>query len=496
MATLQENVKAMMAAGVPEDEIAGYIQTYGGGQKESAPEQPDSRTWGEALYQAVGNTPKSAARFVRDIWNSVTSPIETGKGIVRTGSGYLQKAFPGIMQYDPRDNRAYADAMNKFFKDRYGGVEEVKRAVAEDPVGVLGDLSTVMTGLSGGLRAGAGIAEKAGAAGRVAEAAKTAGTVAAKAGEIADPLAVMGQAAKAASYPVRKAGSVLLDSASGGVPLAEKLYGAAVKPSTTLTPAERQAVIQTGIRERVLPTQAGFDKLRDTKAQIAQDVAGAVADSQQNVDLNRVFQLAREQAGKVHGNTVAPSGAKATIEGVLDDFKNTHMQEPMTTPRAQEVKQATYRALEDAYGDLTGPEKEARKALARGLKEEVAANVPGVTEMNERLGELSELSPVIEKAVGRTQNWNPVGLSQWLGSGAGATIGGGIAGPPGAALGAGVGMATAQALRNPANLARMSFGLDAAGKAKAKIASVLGAVPVTRQEALYPAYLNRMREGE
>ena len=71
--------------------------------------------------------------------------------------GGVQKLIPG-----EQGSEQYADAMGQFVKDRFGGVENIKKTIAEDPVGLLGDVAGLLTG--GGMAAakGAGLAGKAG----------------------------------------------------------------------------------------------------------------------------------------------------------------------------------------------------------------------------------------------------------------------------------------------------------------------------------------------
>lgn len=119
--------------------------------------------WSDVPGQAVRNLPASAAQFGKDIVQPIVHPVDTAKALYSVGSGAVQKAVPGVQA----DEAAF-DAVTKFFADRYGGMENLKRTLASDPVGFLADISTALTG-GGALAARApGMAGRAGAAVRAA----------------------------------------------------------------------------------------------------------------------------------------------------------------------------------------------------------------------------------------------------------------------------------------------------------------------------------------
>jgi hypothetical protein len=108
--------------------------------KEAAQLNPGA-SFADVAGRAGQNLLPSAKRFGEDLWNVVSDPAGTGKTLLKTVAGTGQKLIPGAQQYEP-----YADAVGQFFSERYGGLENVKRTMAEDPVGFLADLSTVLTG--------------------------------------------------------------------------------------------------------------------------------------------------------------------------------------------------------------------------------------------------------------------------------------------------------------------------------------------------------------
>jgi hypothetical protein len=113
------------------------------------PPQQAPMTAGEVATKAVSNIPSSFANLVGNIVQAVTNPVETAKSVLDVGAGALQNALPErFVQFVGEDKRSrdMARKVGEFYADRYGTGEGLKRAIAEDPVGVLADLSTVISG--------------------------------------------------------------------------------------------------------------------------------------------------------------------------------------------------------------------------------------------------------------------------------------------------------------------------------------------------------------
>jgi hypothetical protein len=121
------------------------------------PEQPPTRrAWGDVPGEALTNIPSSAGKFVGGLYEAITSPIQTVKGMWDIGAGALQNITPqGIKDFINRfeTNPAAAkqavnaaNAVGGFYKQRYGTEEGFKEALATDPVGVASDFSMLVTG--------------------------------------------------------------------------------------------------------------------------------------------------------------------------------------------------------------------------------------------------------------------------------------------------------------------------------------------------------------
>jgi len=94
---------------------------------------------GLELGVAAGNIIPSLKKNLGDLISAVTSPIETGRGLLSTGFGAMSKAgVPGLSEYEP-----YADAVVDMIINRYGSVENAYNSIETDPVGVLMDFSGI-----------------------------------------------------------------------------------------------------------------------------------------------------------------------------------------------------------------------------------------------------------------------------------------------------------------------------------------------------------------
>ena len=135
---LKDNNKASLNDfKLPKNTKRGFIKEY------------DPNT--NAFFQALGNLDESALQLGKDIITPLLSPVQTAKDLKSLGSSVINLVRPG-----EQGNEQLAREVGKFFKDRYGGLENIKKTFATDPVGMLSDVSIIFTG-------GAALAPKASA---------------------------------------------------------------------------------------------------------------------------------------------------------------------------------------------------------------------------------------------------------------------------------------------------------------------------------------------
>lgn len=128
-------------------------------------DKQSSQSWSSVAGRAIKSIPSSAMQFAEDITAPIHSPVQTAKALGNFALGGVQKLIPG-----EQENEKYADAVGDYFSNRYGSETGFKEAIATDPVGVLGDFATVLTG------GGAAAAKLPGLAGKVAKTAQKVGT--------------------------------------------------------------------------------------------------------------------------------------------------------------------------------------------------------------------------------------------------------------------------------------------------------------------------------
>lgn len=114
------------------------------------------RSWSDVPGEALANLPASGAKFLGGIYEAVTSPVQTVKGLLDIGAGALQNVTPRVVrdfvnQFETNPEAAQravatANAVGGEYAKRYGSVEGFKEALATDPVGVASDFSTLLTG--------------------------------------------------------------------------------------------------------------------------------------------------------------------------------------------------------------------------------------------------------------------------------------------------------------------------------------------------------------
>ena len=133
--------------------------------------------------------------------------------------------------------------------------------------------------------------------------------------------------------------------------------------------------------------------------------------TQQGAVIDPAKVAARTDALKAKfSNQVNPNADLASIDAAKQEFINNNPNN-LTAAQAQSMKQGTYQQLSSkAYGEMKSATIESQKALARGLKEELAAQFPEIKELNASESRLLDLQPVLERAVNRIGNHQLIGL--------------------------------------------------------------------------------------
>ena len=98
-----------------------------------------------------------------------------------------------------------------------------------------------------------------------------------------------------------------------------------------------------------------------------------------------------------------------------NEFKKEWFGDSETIPVqvAQKIKQGTTRKIDKAYGEMSDADREAQKAVARGMRESVSKAVPEVVPLNAEESELLNVLDVAEKHALMEANKNIGGMA-WI----------------------------------------------------------------------------------
>jgi len=323
--------------------------------------------------------------------------------------------------------------------------------------------------------------------GQVASNPAAMGTAVGAAAQVA-PIALSGLDAAAPSRPVIPSPPIL--PVAGRLALLGKspaeAYESALKPSTALDPSERASIVNTALENEIPVSKAGVQKIGDLIADLNQKIKGTIA-SDPNRPINPNAVATRADAARARFATQVNSqpdlnaieasrqqfleeqgqkpGVPAQSTGILDAQGNPIMRPaqpptpapPMNASDAQAMKQGTYRVLSGKYGEQGSASVEAQKALARGLKEEIATQFPEISNLNAAESRLLDLQPVLERAVNRISNHQAIGI--------GTPIAGAAAEAVTGSMGVGrVAMVLKGVLDNPAVKSRLAIAVSKASK--------------------------------
>lgn len=181
------------------------------------------RTWSDVAAEIPTSVGPSAKRFVGGLVEAITHPVQTVGMLGDVLAGGLRAALPEkvVSFIDQIDNpettqriSSAANAVGGMMKQRYGSIDALKDTLATDPVGAVGDLSLLLTGVGGTGRVAGTMAAAAGAP-KLGQAAQIAGTVVGKAGDIVNPMMPVAKGAEFAISQGAKATGNVVDALRG-----------------------------------------------------------------------------------------------------------------------------------------------------------------------------------------------------------------------------------------------------------------------------------------
>lgn len=382
-------VQQMVANNESDQNIQTVVDDFKTKYGTSAEVAPEGRSVGGF----ISNIPKSAGRFVGDLFSVVAHPIKTVKGLATVGAGAVEKLIPG-----EQGQEKAADAVGKFFKDRYGGLENIKKTLYEDPVGALADISTLFSG-------GGALATKVGELSKVSELAK-AGEIASRIGEIVEPTKVGVNALKAVvAPPARLAGKVAgetlgFTTGAGYGAVREALRN----PSPEFTAAMRGEV--SG--ENVLSSaRDALESMRQQRAGSYQKELAQVAAQKGSLDISPIFNKLDNQlrAFNVKVNpdgaldfsrsTIADKAEAARVQELVDTIKGWGLTKGDRTATGLDILK---RRLDDFYSP-SGQARALVSSIRNSVKDILTKNVPGYYKMTSEYAKSTDIIKEVEKAL-------------------------------------------------------------------------------------------------
>lgn len=195
----------------------------------------------------------------------------------------------------------------------------------------------------------------------------------------------------------------------------EKLYASSIKQSTTIPMEQRAANVKAGLEGGYVPNKKGLNKLMDNINDINTQIGDTIQSSAKGGKTVPVEDII-SRLDDVKQRAIDSFGDNKSVLSKIDEYADSLREHPSVVDGqipidvAQKMKTNTYKQLKNAYGELKGFEVEAKKAMARGAKEEIVAQIPELADLNAKDSTLINLEKVLFKAVNRIENRDVIGI--------------------------------------------------------------------------------------
>lgn len=203
-------------------------------------------------------------------------------------------------------------------------------------------------------------------------------------------------------------------------PIGARIMQSAVKPGlkflTKTEPGATPQVVKTLLDEGINVTPGGVAKLQRLIAATNDEIKAVIAPvaNRETPALSATKHLSN--LSRKYTNQVNPKPDLDAISQVGENF----LEHPSITERGtltvgqkQAMKQGTYARIGEKYGIERAAGLEAEKALARGLKDDIAAEAPAVSALNAKEGKLLEALDAVGRRVAMAGNKDPIGFA-WV----------------------------------------------------------------------------------
>ena len=363
---------------------------------QQTPQQPKYMGYGEMMGQAVQNIPASATNMATGLYQAVTNPVQTVSGLLDVGAGALQKALPKpvvdfVNQFESNPEAAQraanaASAVGGAMKERYGSVKGIKNTIATDPVGAMGDLSTLLGG-------GAALAGRIPMAGKVASTLSTAS-------DITNPITLAGKG-------VSKTADMASALVKGGLGLKT---GVGTEPITQAVKAGREGN-QTFVENMrgTVPMMQVLDDAKSNLAKMNLDKQAEYRSGMVNIkndktqlDFTGIDQaIADAQKYSSYKGKVVNQGAAdvlTDIKAKVDDWKKSDPAQYHTPEGIDKLKQSIWESIEKLPRE-SKTAYSAAKEVYDSVKKEISKQAPEYSKVMSDYSQSSDKIKEIERAL-------------------------------------------------------------------------------------------------
>ena len=195
---------------------------------------------------------------------------------------------------------------------------------------------------------------------------------------------------------------------------AERLMQSALKPNAkSVAQGKAARAIATMLDEGHNVTPGGVRGLQAKSSALSSQVDDILRSTHGAVIKGSAGARIQDAITKTERFNPTPQDYVAQMERVANQYHgNPLVPDKIPLPQAQELKQGIYKALGDAsYGELGSATKEAQKALARGLREELERAAPSIATLNARNSDILNALRQVRYRSAMSGNKNPMGLA-------------------------------------------------------------------------------------
>jgi len=345
-------------------------------QTQQANAAPAKMPWSDVAYGAVTNLPASAGKYGKELYEAVTSPIETVKNIGMVGGGAIINQLPKSAQdwlmgiaSDPQKMQQsvqMAQAVGGEYAKKYGSIEGFKQALSSDPVSVIGDMSILLTG------GGAAVAKAPGLA-------KT-GQVVGQVGRTIDPFNL---ATKAVTKPAQLAGLLASEGAgfttgAGGSAIREAAQSGFVggeKANAFLDQLRSNAPVENVVNT----AKSAVAEMRDQRANAYRSGMVDIKNDKSILSFDKIDDILanKQEVGMYKGQIIQPSTVETwqEINQAVQNWKRLDPAEFHTPEGLDRLKMRIGDIRDNApFGT---PARNVADAAYNAIKNEINSQAPG-----------------------------------------------------------------------------------------------------------------------